>query len=105
VPPSLRDLPLPYAIAYRTGDLAGNHRETFMARTPIDIVALDSRLEEELAKYGSAKDFHVVLRQGNPDAPGCNWNARIERVRSRNSSDSTSWWDVVPQMRERFNLT
>jgi len=28
----------------------------------------------------------------------------LRRVRGRNSSDaSTSWWDVVPQMRERFN--
>jgi hypothetical protein len=76
-----------------------------MARSLIGIGALDSRLEEELAKYGSAKDFHVVLWRGKPDATGCNWNARIGRVRGRNSSDSTSWWDVVPQMRERFNLT
>jgi hypothetical protein len=76
-----------------------------MARSLIGIVALDSRLEEELAKYGSGKDFHVVLWRGKPDATGCNWNARIGRVRRRNSSDSTSWWDVVPQMRERFSLT
>jgi hypothetical protein len=34
------------------------------------------------------------------DAAGCNRNAHIER----NPSDS-SWWDVVPQMRECFNLT
>ena len=76
-----------------------------MARTRIDIVALDLRLKEELAKHGSVKDFHVMLWRCRPDATGCNWNARIERVRGRNSSDSKRWWVVVPQMRERFNLT
>jgi hypothetical protein len=44
----------------------------------------------------------VVWRQ-EPDPTGCNWNARIDRLRGDGSSD-TSWWDVVPQMRERFNL-
>jgi len=75
-----------------------------MARSRIDIVMLDLRLEEELAKYADIKELKVVLWRQSPDATGCNWNARIDRVRGDSSSDS-SWWDVVPQMRERFNLT
>jgi hypothetical protein len=78
--------------------------ETFRSRTQIDIVTLELRLKEEVAKHGSIRDFHVMLWRCNPDATGCNWNARIERVRGRNSSDAKSWWDVVPQMRVRFNL-
>jgi hypothetical protein len=72
-------------------------------RSLIDIVALDLQLEKMLARHSSLKDFKVVLWRQEPDATGCNWNARIERVRDEGSSD-TSWWDVVPQMRERFNL-
>ena len=74
-----------------------------MTRSLIDIVALDLQLEEQLARHSSLKDFTVVLWRQEPDATGSNWNARIERVRGDSSSD-TSWWDVVPQMRERFNL-
>jgi hypothetical protein len=44
-----------------------------------------------------------VLWRQEPDADGCNWNARIECVRGRHLNDC-SWWDVVPQMRERFKL-
>jgi hypothetical protein len=77
--------------------------ETFVARSLIDITALDSRIEQQLAKYGSLKDFKMMLWRQEPDTDGCNWNARIDRVRGDGSSDS-SWWDVVPQMRERFNL-
>jgi hypothetical protein len=76
---------------------------TFVARSLIDISALDSRIQEQIAKYGSIKDFHVVLWRNESDAAGCNWNARIGRFQGNGSSDS-SWWDVVPQMRERFNL-
>jgi hypothetical protein len=74
-----------------------------MARSLIDITALDSRIQEQIAEYGSCKDFHLVLWRQKEDAAGCNWNAHIERMRG-NPSDS-SWWDVVPQMRECFNLT
>ena len=74
-----------------------------MARSLIDMVALDSQLEQQLARHASLKDFTVVLWRQEPDATGSNWNARIERVRGDGSSD-TSWWEVVPQMRERFNL-
>ena len=73
-----------------------------MARTLIDIVALDSRLEEELTKYGSPQDFHVALWRQEPDATGCNWNARIERIGA--DFGDLSWWGVVPHMRECFNL-
>jgi hypothetical protein len=47
-------------------------------------------------------DFHIVLWRQDPDTTGCNWNAHIERIRG--SLTDSSWWDVVPQMRERFNL-
>jgi hypothetical protein len=77
--------------------------ETFMGRLLIDIGALDTRVRELITKYGSVKDFHVVLWRQDPDAAGCNWNARIGHFRGSGSNDS-SWWDVVPQMRERFNL-
>ena len=77
--------------------------EALVARLLMDIIALDSRLEEELTKYGSPKDFHVALWRQEPDATGCNWNARIERIGT--GFGDPSWWDVIPQMRERFNLT
>ena len=77
--------------------------EAFVVRSLIDISALDSRIQEQIAKYGSIKDFHVVLWRNESDAAGCNWNARIGRFQGNGSSDS-SWWDVVPQMRECFNL-
>ena len=73
-------------------------------RSLIGISELDSRIQEQIAEHGSVKDFHVVLWREIPDGTGCNWNARIERVNGNGSSDSR-WWDVVPQMRERFNLT
>jgi hypothetical protein len=76
---------------------------TSVARSLIDIVTLDSRIEEEISKYGTLKDFHIVVWLQEPDADGCNWNARVDRVLGDGSSDS-SWWDVVPQLRERFNL-
>jgi hypothetical protein len=76
--------------------------EAFVPRLQIDMTALDLRIQERIAKYGSIKDFHVLLWRDEPDATGCNWNARIDRVRD-GSSDS-SWWSVVPQMRECFNL-
>jgi hypothetical protein len=71
-------------------------------RSLMDIIALDTRLEEELAKYGSAKDFHVALWRQEPDVTGCNWNARIERIGI--GFGDPRWWSVVPQMRKRFNL-
>ena len=74
-----------------------------MERSLIDIVALDLLLEEQLAKHASLKDFKRVVWRQEPDTTGCNWNARIDSLRGYSSSD-TSWWDVVPRMRERFNL-
>ena len=68
--------------------------EAFVPRLQIDMTALDLRIQERIAKYGSIKDFHVLLWRDEPDATGCNWNARIDRVRG-GSSDS-SWWRVVP---------
>ena len=76
--------------------------EAFVTRSLMDIVALDSRLEEALAKYGSPKDFHVALWRQEPDATGCNWNARIERIGA--GFGDRRWWDVVPQLRGWVNL-
>jgi hypothetical protein len=74
-----------------------------VARSLIDLVALDLQLEEQLAKHASVKDFKLVVWRQEPDPTGCNWNARIDRLRGDSSSDP-SWWGVVPQLRERFNL-
>lgn len=76
----------------------------FVARSLIGISELDSRIQEQIAEYGSIKSFHIVLWRDALDATGCNWNAHIERVQGNELSD-LSWWDVVPQMRLRFNLT
>jgi hypothetical protein len=78
-----------------------------VARTLLDIGALDSRVQEEIAKYGHLKDFHIVLCRQELDETGCNWNARIEYIGRKRAADSRdlTWWDVVPQMRERFNLS
>jgi hypothetical protein len=76
---------------------------TFLARTLIDIAALDVRIQEQVATYGSLKDFKIVVWSQELDAINCNWNARIERFQGDSSNDS-SWWHIVPLMRERFNL-
>ena len=64
-----------------------------MARSLIEIAALDSRIQEQIAEYGSCKDFHLVLWRQKEDAAGCNWNAHIECIRG-NSSDSSSLSDL-----------
>jgi hypothetical protein len=78
-----------------------------MSRSLLDISSLDLLVEAEITKYGSLKDFQVTLYRQELDATGCNWNARIERIgRSRGEHESDlTWWDIVPQLRERFNLT
>ena len=77
--------------------------QTFLARSLIDIAALDVRIQEQVATYGSLKNFKIVVWRQELDAMNCNWNARIERLQGDSSSDS-SWWQIVPLMRERFNL-
>jgi hypothetical protein len=52
---------------------------TLPTRELIGISELDSRIQEQIAEYGSIKSFHIVLWRDAPDA-GCNWNAHIERV-------------------------
>jgi hypothetical protein len=74
-----------------------------MARSVIDLTALDLRIQEDLATYGNTKDFYITVWRQEPDTSGCNWNARIGCIQGGSLTDS-SWWDVVPQMRERFNL-
>jgi hypothetical protein len=76
---------------------------TFLARSLIDIAALDVRIQEQVARYGSLKDFTIAVWRQELDPINCNWNARIERFQGDSSSDS-SWWHIVPLMRERFNL-
>ena len=76
---------------------------TFLARSLIDIAALDLRIQEQVAKYGNLKDFTIAEWRLELDAINCNWDARIERFQGDGSSDS-SWSDIVPLMRERFNL-
>jgi hypothetical protein len=76
---------------------------TFLARSLIDVAVLDARIQEQIAKYGNLKDFTIAVWRQELDAINCNWNARIERVQGDSSSDS-SWWHIVPLMRERFNL-
>ena len=74
-----------------------------MKRSLIDIGALDVRVQQQVAEHGSVKDFQVALWRQEPDASGCNWNAHIER-RGGEATDP-SWWEVIPQLRERFNLS
>ena len=73
-----------------------------MKRSLLDISALDVRMQEQVAKCGSVKDFQLTLWRQDPDALGCNWNARIKRIRG--DAAQTGWWEVVPQMRENYNL-
>src|ERR1019366_10066693 len=44
--------------------------ESFMERSLIDISALDVQVQEQVAKYGNVKDFHVVLWRQDPDTAG-----------------------------------
>jgi hypothetical protein len=73
-------------------------------RSLIGISELDSRLQDQIAEYGSIKDFKVMLWRQAPDSTGSNWDARIYRVRGDSATDSR-WWVLVPQLRERFNLS
>ena len=73
-------------------------------RSLIGISELDSRIQDQIADYGSIKDFKVMLWRQPPDDTGSNWDARIYRVRGDSAADSR-WWVLVPQLRERFNLS
>ena len=75
----------------------------FMARSLIDIGALDALLQEALGKVATATDFQVAVWRQEPDATGCNWDARFERI-SRTDSADKRWWEVVPEFRTRFNV-
>lgn len=74
-----------------------------MPRSLIELSALDEQLQAQVAKYGNLKDFHIVLWRQEPYATRSNWNARIERIKGE-AERYPSWWDVVPELRERFNL-
>jgi hypothetical protein len=77
--------------------------EMLMARALIDIGSLDLRVQEQVARHGNFKDFQLALWRQEPDSTGCNWNAHIDRIRGGSASDS-SWREVVPELRERYNL-
>jgi hypothetical protein len=72
-------------------------------RSLIGISELDSRIQDQIAEYGSIKDFKVMLWRQRADSTGSNWDARIYRIRGDSATDSR-WWVLVPQLRERFNL-
>src|SRR5438552_16461707 len=46
---------------------------TFLARSLIDIGALDARIQEQIAKYGNLKDFMIAVWRQELDAINCNW--------------------------------
>jgi hypothetical protein len=77
--------------------------ETPIARTLIDIGSLDLRVQERVARHGNFKDFQLALWRQEPDSTGCNWNAHIDRIRGGSANDS-SWREVVPELREHYNL-
>ena len=74
-----------------------------MARSLIDIGALDTLLQEALGKVACGTDFHLTVWQQKLDATGCNWNAHFERI-GRTDSTDIRWWAVVPLLRATTNL-
>jgi hypothetical protein len=86
--------------------LSDRYVDAVFARTLLDIGALDARMQEAVASHGSPKDYRVALWRQEPDETGCNWDARLARL-ARNPGEHSrdlTCWDVVPQLRERFNL-
>jgi hypothetical protein len=77
--------------------------ESRITRALIGISELDSRIQDRIAEYGSIKHFKVMLWRQDPDASGSNWDARIYRI-DGDGADDSSWWTLIPQMREGFNL-
>ena len=77
--------------------------EPLVTRALIGISELDSRIQDRITEYGSIKNFKVMLWRQDPDATGSNWDARIYRINGDGADDS-SWWTLIPQMREGFNL-
>lgn len=77
---------------------------TLVARSLLNINTLDEQIQQEICKYGKLKDFRLVVCRQEPDATGCNWIGHIERVRGSRSSSDLRWWDVLPRLRQRYNL-
>jgi hypothetical protein len=78
--------------------------EPHLQRELIGIGELDSRLQEQIVEYGGIKQFRFSVWRDESDPTGCNWNARIDRIAGDWTNDS-GWWDAVPQLRDRFNLS
>jgi hypothetical protein len=58
-----------------------------VARSLIDIAALDVRVQEKILAVGSLKDFCVVLWRTEPDASGCNWDGSVGRLNGATLDD------------------
>ncbi len=91
------------ANASTKADSARQQTEPLVPRLLIGISELDSRIQDRITEYGSIKNFKVMLWRQDPDVTGSNWDARIYRISGDGAEDS-SWWELVPQMREAFNL-
>jgi len=73
-------------------------------RATIDIGRLDAIVQEELAAYCSINGFSFALWRDKTEPGGCNWNARLQPLQKCAAVDN-AWWDVIPRLRERYNLT
>jgi hypothetical protein len=74
-----------------------------VARSLIDIAALDVRVQEQILTVGSLKDFCIVLWRHDPDAGGCNWDGSVERLDGA-TPDGPCCDRVIPGLRLLFNL-
>lgn len=75
----------------------------FMARSLIDIGALDVTVQEKILAFGDLRDFRVVLWRHEPDASGCNWDGSIEPLDDA-ALDGPRCNLVIPDLRLLFNL-
>ena len=72
-------------------------------RDSVDIGKLDALVQEALANYCSVNGFSLTVWRDKGDPSGCNWNGRLEPLPKCAAVD-TGWWDVIPRLRERYNL-
>ena len=75
-----------------------------MARVILDMGALDSQLQSELAMFGDVRQFHIAIWREPPDASGSNWNACVVPIGRNSRASGDAWETMVRRMRERFNL-
>jgi hypothetical protein len=70
-----------------------------VARSLLDIGAVDLPVQEEVAKYGSIEDFHVVLSRYEPERQAA-MGMHASRACDAAALSELTWWDVVPQMHQ-----